>query len=237
MVTSDMEHAYLFGGFDGLNDLNDLYSFDYHNVNWTQIKAANPPSPRKTQSMFMYQNTIYIFAGLLGSVKINELWSFDVNTKVWTNITQSGHIPSPRYSASMWLTGSGSNTLAWLFGGSVNDFDAGTLESNELFSLNLTTFTWTMMRSGGNPQPRPDPRRATAVVAGPEICESGYYFSIGTCGCQVCSAAACTGTQVYNASECTKTTNGCLEPSVITPSLGLTVLPTLISLFCLLLIH
>lgn len=61
----------VFGGYDGLHRVNDLYSFDFKTSVWRALSNADAPSPRDRHVAVVYLNSLYIFGGFDGVARVN----------------------------------------------------------------------------------------------------------------------------------------------------------------------
>lgn len=61
----------VFGGYDGLHRVNDLYSFDFKTSMWRALSNADAPSPRDRHVAVVYLNSLYIFGGFDGVARVN----------------------------------------------------------------------------------------------------------------------------------------------------------------------
>lgn len=86
--TSSIVHhdtAYIFGGFDGVNFLNDLWSFDLHNDKWKKIELQSNVMERRFHSCALIEdyNQFYVFGGFNYSVQghiLGDMIQFNINT-------------------------------------------------------------------------------------------------------------------------------------------------------------
>ncbi|KAI3800287.1 hypothetical protein L1987_28374 [Smallanthus sonchifolius] len=75
---------FLFGGYDGVKALGDLYSFDIHSCTWKKEKmAGSPPYARFSHTMFVYKNYIGVMGGCPIKQHYQELSIFKVGSNVW----------------------------------------------------------------------------------------------------------------------------------------------------------
>jgi len=122
----------LFGGFDGLRWLNDMYEFDFHTKTWTEIQAKGTlPSVRSCPAWAKDDTHVYIQGGYDGVERKADFFAFDLKTNTWREMPCHGTPPSPRYFHSCCLYGdkmfayggySGSERLADMF---AYDFKTG----------------------------------------------------------------------------------------------------------------
>jgi len=135
---------YIFGGWDGLNQNNDFYVFNFDTTSWSRICSANPlPNPRcsHTVSVSHTRKAMYIFGGYGGKARsyLNDLWSFSFDTQTWTQLSCKGDVPSPRSRMRMveW------DDKLYVFGG----WDKN-VHFNDLFEYDIETATWTKLDIG-----------------------------------------------------------------------------------------
>jgi hypothetical protein len=61
----------VFGGYDGLHRVNDLYAFDFKTSVWRVLNNTDAPSPRDRHVAVVYSNSLYIFGGFDGVARVN----------------------------------------------------------------------------------------------------------------------------------------------------------------------
>ena len=98
---------YVHGGWDGQQDLGDLYSFDLVAKIWTKLAdgvLGSPPHARDSHGFTSAGGMIYIHGGQSNGPNISwtvfdDLYMFDPVAMPWTNLSSnvSGIAPSPRY--------------------------------------------------------------------------------------------------------------------------------------------
>ena len=83
---------------------------------------------------------IYVFGGLNSdNTTMNDMWMYDLNQNTWTEIEQKGQVPKPRSGHSFNLY----DGKIFMFGGLIEV----TKESSELFSFDIETETWVLLKS------------------------------------------------------------------------------------------
>ena len=89
---------YVFGGFDGLTRVNDLYRYDLELRRWTCIPAAGShvPSPRHSHAAVVYGDSMYVFGGYDGSYRC-DFHQFDFRAQEWSLVRGNGKAPKARY--------------------------------------------------------------------------------------------------------------------------------------------
>jgi hypothetical protein len=79
------DKMYIFGGWNGSEQNNDLYSFDFATSKWTKIVCAGPiPRPRCSHAGSVSEkfNSMFVFAGYGGKDHgyLNDLCQLDFGT-------------------------------------------------------------------------------------------------------------------------------------------------------------
>jgi len=154
LVGGVFEHKmYIFGGWDGLMQNNDFYSFDFNNSTWTRIQPSGNatngeetstiPFARCSHTMAISnaRRSMYIFGGYGGKTRnyLNDMWSYNFDTQLWNCINAKGDIPLPRSRMRMieW------NDKLYVFGG----WDKA-VHYDDLYEFDLETSTWTKLDIG-----------------------------------------------------------------------------------------
>ncbi|GAM24962.1 hypothetical protein SAMD00019534_081370 [Acytostelium subglobosum LB1] len=87
----------VFGGGDGSNYFNDLYSLDTKTLTWSKpITSGQCPGPRRAHSANLVGSKLWIFGGGNGNKALNELYCLDTMTMTWSQITPGGTPPIGR---------------------------------------------------------------------------------------------------------------------------------------------
>ncbi len=136
----------LFGGYDGTNDLADMWGYDSSAITWTQITPINSPSARDTTAMAFdpASGQIILFGGYIrtSGQLLNDTWGcvYDhtANTYTWTNLNPSNP-PSPRYGVYAFKFDPASGQII-LFGGGdiISTF-------NDTWAYEGSANTWTQL--------------------------------------------------------------------------------------------
>lgn len=107
---------FIFGGYDGINRLNDFYEFNCENNTWQEVIYSGsglPPSPRHSMCAIVYDGNMFVFAGYDGFCR-SELHRFNFETNTWSEIKKRPNFPWPReryrtsaaiYKYSMYIYG------------------------------------------------------------------------------------------------------------------------------------
>lgn len=90
---------YVFGGYDGVSSLNDLYVYDpAAGGSWTDLSipgGGTPPSARYSHTALTIDDKMYIFGGSDGGSNLNDLHVYDpAGGGTWTDLsTRAGGTP------------------------------------------------------------------------------------------------------------------------------------------------
>lgn len=89
---------YIFGGFDGINRLNDFYKFNpLKRISCKIVCSLNLPSPRYFHISALYDDKLFIFGGYNGNNRLNDLYQFNLQSKDWQKL-EFNSSPSGRSS-------------------------------------------------------------------------------------------------------------------------------------------
>eukprot|EP01080_Neovahlkampfia_damariscottae_P011437 gene11437-4604_t len=126
---------YFFGG-EYLTEVQfeELWKLD-ENEKWNHIepKSYYNPLGRRYASLESNNEYLYLFGGRNEEKRFNDLWQFNTLTCCWKEISTDGNeIPKPRASHTSIIK----NNTMWIYGGNNGGI------TNELFSLDLFSFTW-----------------------------------------------------------------------------------------------
>jgi hypothetical protein len=88
----------LFGGQDGNNFYNDVYSFQVDGCTWSHVSCAGmAPLSRSYHTAVMYRSDMYVFGGTGANwCFFNDLYLLRLPTSTWSQVEYSGAVPSPR---------------------------------------------------------------------------------------------------------------------------------------------
>jgi len=124
----------------------DLYALDLASAMWTRIDATGAPSPRLYHSATIVGREMIVFGGT-GSFTgpfLGDAYAFDLDAGTWRGVASSG--PESRFGAE--IVADQARGAAILFGG----HDGTALGNrNDVWSLDVASGTWTMMRPGDDP--------------------------------------------------------------------------------------
>eukprot|EP00128_Syssomonas_multiformis_P012608 Colp12_sorted_trinity150504_noHs@27347 len=175
LVCTKQGEVYLFGGTSGLTFFNDLYKYDFKKLEWTQIQAANPPSPRYRHEAFVYGDGMYIVGGGAPNPTEHqpiEVFKYTFATQRWERIPTKGamsritknSMPVARRSHSCVVH----ENAAYIYGGT-----DGINMLGDIWKLDLETFTW----HGFQIESRPSPKYFHSAAITP----AGCMYIFGGC--------------------------------------------------------
>ena len=165
----------LFGGYDGVKWLNDLWEFDLRERRWMLIEELGgkaPPNQRSCPSYVKDVDKLYVFGGYDGVTRMNDFFVCDLNTYEWSEIKNFGSIPSPRYFHSCALH----DGKIYVFGGY-----SGTDRLKDLYSFDLETSHWAVLNcTNGSSNGGDIPSGRSSLVS--EVWGNGLYVFGGYSG-------------------------------------------------------
>lgn len=102
-IVSFNDKLYLFGGTNGLQWFNDVWSFDPRANSWTQLDCVGfIPTPREGHAAALVNDVMYVFGGRTDEgIDLGDLAAFRISTRRWYSFQNMGPAPSPRSGHSM----------------------------------------------------------------------------------------------------------------------------------------
>ncbi|GFN17831.1 negative regulator of mitotic exit [Aspergillus tubingensis] len=102
-IVSFNDKLYLFGGTNGLQWFNDVWSYDPRANTWTQLDCVGfIPTPREGHAAALVNDVMYIFGGRTDEgIDLGDLAAFRISTRRWYSFQNMGPAPSPRSGHSM----------------------------------------------------------------------------------------------------------------------------------------
>lgn len=124
----------VFGGWDGKDTLNDLYSYGFEDQEWTKLQATGSPPPhRYRHTSVIFDHSMFVFGGVdKQHCRYNDLQRLDLRNNSWSQVCTTGFVPSSRTFHRAVVVGN----LMYLLGG----YD-GTDRLHDLFSVHVGTLT------------------------------------------------------------------------------------------------
>ncbi|ORY09193.1 hypothetical protein BCR34DRAFT_375419 [Clohesyomyces aquaticus] len=97
------DKLYLFGGTDGVNWFNDVWTYEPRTNSWSELDCIGYiPVAREGHSATLVNDTMYIFGGRTQEgVDLGDLAAFRISSRRWYMFQNMGHSPSPRSGHSM----------------------------------------------------------------------------------------------------------------------------------------
>ena len=102
-IVSYNDQLYLFGGTNGAQWFNDVWTYDPHTNTWTQQDCIGYiPAPREGHSAALVNDVMYIFGGRTEEgTDLGDLAAFRISSRRWYTFQNMGPSPSPRSGHSM----------------------------------------------------------------------------------------------------------------------------------------
>jgi hypothetical protein len=102
-IVSFNEKLFLFGGTNGVQWFNDVWSYDHIANSWTEIDCVGfIPTPREGHASALVNDVMYVFGGRTDEgVDLGDLSAFRISTRRWYSFQNMGPAPSPRSGHSM----------------------------------------------------------------------------------------------------------------------------------------
>ncbi|CAI6337713.1 unnamed protein product [Periconia digitata] len=97
------DKLYLFGGTDGINWFNDVWTYEPRTNSWSELDCIGYiPVAREGHSATLVNDTMYIFGGRTQEgVDLGDLAAFRISSRRWYMFQNMGSSPSPRSGHSM----------------------------------------------------------------------------------------------------------------------------------------
>ncbi|GAD92115.1 cell polarity protein (Tea1), putative [Paecilomyces variotii No. 5] len=102
-IVSFNDKLYLFGGTNGVQWFNDVWSYDPRSNLWTQLDCIGfIPSAREGHAAALVNDVMYVFGGRNDEgTDLGDLAAFRISTRRWYSFQNMGPAPSPRSGHSM----------------------------------------------------------------------------------------------------------------------------------------
>ena len=186
IVDAPNHRAILFGGGANGGYLNDLWTLDLADstATWQPLAAAGGSPPERTGHTAIFdpvRNRMIVFGGCGFTQWRNDIWSLSLSgTPTWTQLSPFGPAPPVRYLQSAIYDPVRDRML--MLGG----LGASFIALNDLWSLDLSTTTWSHVSTTPAPRARDgqfafyDGRRDQMVIYGGNF--SGDLYSLNLSG-------------------------------------------------------
>ncbi|KAJ9658804.1 Negative regulator of mitotic exit [Coniosporium apollinis] len=164
------DKLYLFGGTDGHEWFNDVWTYDPRTNEWEKLACIGfIPSPREGHSAALVNDTMYIFGGRNeNGVDQGDLAAFRISSRRWYMFQNMGPSPSPRSGHSMTAFGKNIVVLA----GEPSSQPADPAELSLAYVLDTSKIRYPAIENQTTPQP------STGQIAPPVRKNSGGQTGI-----------------------------------------------------------
>ncbi|QDS68497.1 hypothetical protein FKW77_010864 [Venturia effusa] len=107
-IVTWQDKLYLFGGTDGSQWFNDVWTYDPRTNSWSELDCIGYiPAPREGHAAALVNDTMYIFGGRIqDGTDLGDLAAFRISSRRWYMFQNMGMSPSPRSGHSMTAVGS-----------------------------------------------------------------------------------------------------------------------------------
>jgi len=181
---------YSFGGYctgDNYKDEKpiDVFILNTNTYRWSEVskpkdaeKLENWPYQRYGHTVVAKGSTCYLFGGRNDDNACNMLFTFCTKTHTWTRPEVHGDIPGERDGHSAAIVGN----FMYVFGGYEEHFERF---GQDVYRLDLDTFTWKLMVCNGDAPVHRDFHTATAVgslmviYGGRSSDQAEYQYHVG----------------------------------------------------------
>ncbi|KAJ5095650.1 hypothetical protein NUU61_005006 [Penicillium alfredii] len=102
-IVSFSDKLFLFGGTNGVQWFNDVWSYDPRANAWTEMDCVGfIPTPREGHAAALVNDVMYVFGGRTDEgVDLGDLSAFRISSRRWYSFQNMGPAPSPRSGHSM----------------------------------------------------------------------------------------------------------------------------------------
>lgn len=99
---------YIFGGWDGVATLNDLFAFDFETGEWEEIETHGDVKGRYRHVSVANRTSMFVFGGIdQFQERFNDISEFNFETGTWSRVITIGSPPSARtFHQSVYYAGS-----------------------------------------------------------------------------------------------------------------------------------
>ncbi|CAG9336306.1 unnamed protein product [Blepharisma stoltei] len=142
------QYLYLFGGLgDNGHPLNDFWSFDCINENWSLVSSfGDHPLQRYAYASAVDGDLLLIWGGYGSLGYLNDGYVYDITSNTWTILEYTGVAPSPRSGACAGMSG----PMIFIYGG---ETELGL--SDEVWYYDFTVKMYTLLDSDNPRGPGP----------------------------------------------------------------------------------
>jgi N-acetylneuraminic acid mutarotase len=99
-------NIYVFGGWDDMNYLNDLWKYDTSTNHWTPMDTM-PAAGREQSLSFVLNGEAYIVGGASAAGTLKEVWKYNVTNNTWLQLADFPGTNAPVGGAAFTISGKG----------------------------------------------------------------------------------------------------------------------------------
>ncbi|KAL2810398.1 hypothetical protein BJX63DRAFT_319081 [Aspergillus granulosus] len=156
-IVSFNDKLYLFGGTNGLQWFNDVWSYDPRTNSWTELNCVGfIPAPREGHAAALVNDVMYIFGGRTDEgIDLGDLAAFRITTRRWYSFQNMGPAPSPRSGHSMTAFGKQIIVLA----GEPSSAPRDPVELSTAYLLDTTKIRYPNDTQNGGGMPASGPKK------------------------------------------------------------------------------
>ncbi|KAL4951429.1 hypothetical protein BDW69DRAFT_196446 [Aspergillus filifer] len=157
-IVSFNDKLYLFGGTNGVQWFNDVWSYDPRSNSWTQLDCVGfIPTPREGHAAALVNDVMYVFGGRTDEgIDLGDLAAFRITTRRWYSFQNMGPAPSPRSGHSMTAFGKQIIVLA----GEPSSAPRDPVELSMAYLLDTSKIRYPSDNQSGEKAPLPGPTKA-----------------------------------------------------------------------------
>ncbi|KAL4906636.1 hypothetical protein BDW74DRAFT_136120 [Aspergillus multicolor] len=159
-IVSFNDKLYLFGGTNGLQWFNDVWSYDPRSNSWSQLDCVGfIPTPREGHAAAIVNDVMYVFGGRTDEgIDLGDLAAFRISTRRWYSFQNMGPAPSPRSGHSMTAFGRQIIVLA----GEPSSAPRDPVELSMAYMLDTSKIRYPSDNPNGEKAPLPGPTKTGA---------------------------------------------------------------------------
>lgn len=155
-----------FGGTNGLQWFNDVWTYDPRANQWTQLDCVGfIPTPREGHAAALVNDVMYIFGGRTDEgIDLGDLAAFRITTRRWYSFQNMGPAPSPRSGHSMTAFGKHIIVMA----GEPSSAPRDPVELSMVYVLDTSKIRYPTEAPNGDRAPPPGMRKGSADRQSPQ---------------------------------------------------------------------
>ncbi|XP_052743580.1 muskelin [Bicyclus anynana] len=202
---------YLFGGWNGSEDLDDLWSYDTGTERWTLLcrhsEAVNGPSPRSCHKMVFdpVHEKLYTLGRYLDNARrvpsnmYSDLYVYDARAGEWALLCgDTAAAGGPRLVFDHQMCIDHSTQTIYVFGGRVlpaNTEELASPQYSGLYAYYIARNTWQLLLADSHELPAPQARVSHSMLFHPvrSLCCRLHHTTYSTRGCTRTTSRATRG--------------------------------------------